>query len=308
MQYHQFRAMNTVVVLGVESEYPFTAFQLAQEFIEHSERRFSRFLPDSELNALNRSAGNWFSASPELMELLSAARECHLATQGLFNPAILPDLQAAGYTRTLPDLYLFGAGGKPENFSKHAAPPFTDVELDLAHHRIRLPVDMQIDLGGIAKGWVAQKAANLLAKFSTACVVNAGGDMFLIGHPNGQNWDVVLEDPLNHSHDLLMVLVEDGAVATSSTTKRLWTQEERVRHHLIDPRCGEPAESPWLSVTVSAPQAVQAETFAKALLIAGPQGAQTLLDENPHISFIAVDTEQHIWKSPTEREKIYDYA
>lgn len=218
MQYHQFRAMNTVVVLGVESEYPFTAFQLAQEFIEHSERRFSRFLPDSELNTLNRSAGNWFSASPELMELLSAARECHLATQGLFNPAILPDLQAAGYTRTLPDLYLFGAGGKPENFSKHAAPPFTDVELDLAHHRIRLPVDMQIDLGGIAKGWVAQKAANLLAKFSTACVVNAGGDMFLIGHPNGQNWNVVLEDPLNHSHDLLMLLVE--RFCPSSRTSR----------------------------------------------------------------------------------------
>jgi len=307
MQYYEFRAMNTTVILGAESQYTTMAFQRAQDFIEKSEQRFSRFLHNSELNALNRSVGTWFQASAEMMELITIALECHLATDRLFNPAILPDLQAAGYDRSMEQLRLHGADAKPQ---KLLAPvlPFHNVQLDIDQNRILLPTNMQIDLGGIAKGWIAEKAATVLAAYSSACVVNAGGDMFLIGHPNGQNWEVVLEDPLDQTQDVLMLLVEDGAVATSSTTKRLWTQGEQVRHHLIDPRSGEPAKSPWLSVTVFAPHASQAETFAKALLIAGPEGAQALLNKNPELSFLAVDTERQIWKSPTEREKLYEYA
>ena len=307
MHYQEFRAMNTSVVLGAESEYPFNAFRLAQEFIEQSEQRFSRFLHDSELSALNRSAGAWFQASPEMMEVMTSTMECYRATDGLFNPAILPDLKAAGYTRSMDEIRSYGADKTTTLHSKTVL-AFETIQLDIAQNRILLPVGMQIDLGGIAKGWIAEKAARILAAYSSASVVNAGGDMFLIGHPNGKSWEVVLEDPLDQRHDLLMLLVEDGAVATSSTTKRIWTQGEQVRHHLIDPRSGEPAESCWLSVTVFAPHAVQAETFAKALLIAGPEGAQTLLDKNPQISFIAIDTDQQIWKSPTEKEKLYEYA
>ena len=307
MHYQEFRAMNTSVVLGAESEYPFNAFQLAQEFIEQSEQRFSRFLHDSELNALNRNAGIWFQVSPEMMEVMTSAMECYRATDGLFNPAILPDLKAVGYTRSMDEIRSYGADKTTTLHSKTVL-AFESIQLDIAQNRILLPAGMQIDLGGIAKGWIAEKAARILAAHSSACVVNAGGDMFLIGHPNGKSWEVVLEDPLDQRHDLLMLLMEDGAVATSSTTKRIWTQGEQVRHHLIDPRSGEPAESCWLSVTVFAPHAVQAETFAKALLIAGPEGAQTLLDKNPQISFIAIDTNQQIWKSPTEKEKLYEYA
>ncbi len=307
MNYHQFRAMNTSVVLGAESDHPFTAFLLAQEFIEQSEQRFSRFLYDSELNTLNRSAGTWFQASPEMMEVITSAMECHIATDGLFNPAILPNLKVAGYTRSMDEIRSYGADKTTALHSK-AALAFESIQLDTAQSRILLPAEMQIDLGGIAKGWIAEKAARILAEHSSACVVNAGGDMFLIGHPNGKSWEVVLEDPLDQHHDLLMLLVEDGAVATSSTTKRIWTQGEQVRHHLIDPRSGKPAQSCWLSVTVFAPHAIQAETFAKALLIAGPEGAQTLLDKNPQISFIAIDTDQQIWKSPTEKEKLYEHA
>ncbi|MFN8434526.1 MAG: FAD:protein FMN transferase [Anaerolineales bacterium] len=307
MQYHEFRAMNTTVILGVDVQYPVNAFRAAQDFIQQSEQRFSRFLHDSELNALNRSAGTWFYASAEMMDLITSAMEYHLATNGLFNPAILPHLKAAGYTRNIDDIRSYGAGAKPE---KSLAPvqSFRDIKLDTDQNRVLLPVGMQIDLGGIAKGWIAEKAAKLLSAYSSVCVANAGGDMFLIGRPNGQNWEVVLEDPLDQTRNVLMLLVEDGAVATSSTTKRIWTQDRQARHHLIDPRSGEPAKSPWLSVTVFAPHAAQAETFAKALLIAGPEGAQTLLDKNPKISFLAVDIEKQIWKSPTEKEKLYEYA
>lgn len=309
MQYHRFRAMNTVILLAAESKQPEQVFEMAQKFIEQSEQRFTRFKETSELSALNRSAGDWFAVSPEMLDLLLVALECHQATNGIFDPAILPDLQAAGYTKSFDQLLEHGAEVHPTSHYRPRLNSFADIEIDSLQGRVRLPKGMQIDLGGIAKGWIAERAAHKMAEHSSACGVNAGGDMFLIGHPQGRtNWEVALEDPRNPIHDLTILLVDGGAVATSSVVKRSWQQGEIKRHHLIDPRTGEPAETPWLSVTVFAPAAVLAETFAKAILIAGPDGTQALLDNHTDISFIAVDEQGQIWKSPIEKEQVYEYA
>lgn len=88
--------------------------------------------------------------------------------------------------------------------------------------------------------------------------------------------------------------VPPGAVTTSSITKRKWMQAEAPRHHLIDPRTGEPAETDWLSVTVIAPHTDLSEVFAKALLIAGSQEADVLARNAPEISYLAVDREGKI--------------
>ncbi len=309
MQYYQFRAMNTDVLLVAEGPRAGTAIQAAQSFIEACERRFTRFSETSELAALNRSAGDWFAASPDMTALIAAALDCHRATQGLFDPSILPDLQAAGYTLSFDQLPRLSPDPKPASRLRTASSPFSAVKADPVNSRVRLPAGMQVDLGGIAKGWIAEKAARLMAGFVPVCGVNAGGDLFVIGLPSGQKaWEIGLEDPLDPARDLLVLLVESGAAATSSVAKRVWQQGGTKRHHLIDPRNGEPAESPWLSVTVFAPRAVLAETFAKALLIAGPEKSQSLLENRPDISFLAVDSRGQIWKSPTEMEKIYAFA
>jgi thiamine biosynthesis lipoprotein len=309
MQYHRFRAMNTAILLAAEGPHSAQAFESAQSFIERSEQRFTRFKETSELSALNRSAGDWFTVSPELLDVLILALECHRATNGIFDPAILPDLQAVGYTRSFDQLLERGADAVPAVRPRSKRIPFDAIDIDSLQGQVRLPEGMQIDLGGIAKGWIAEKAANKLAEYSTVCGVNAGGDMFLIGQPHGHTtWEIALEDPRNPIQDLMTLLVEGGAVATSSVVKRSWKQDDIQRHHLIDPRTGEPAQTPWLSVTVFAPKAVLAETFAKSILIAGPAGAQSLLDHNPDISFIAVDADGQIWKSPVEKEKVYEYA
>jgi len=301
--------MNTNILLTTDSPYPKETFEMAQDFIERCEQRFTRFKETSELSALNRSAGDWFTVSPEMLEVLIAAEECHLATNGIFDPSILPDLQHVGYNQSFEQLQASSSAHTLTKRNYATKSSFTAFEVDSLLGRVYLPKGMQLDLGGIAKGWIAEKAARLMARSSTACGVNAGGDMFLVGHPYGQTaWDVGLEDPYNAIQDLMVLSVDEGAVATSSVVKRSWYQDGVKRHHLIDPRTGQPAETPWLSVTVFASRAVLAETFAKAILIAGPQKTQALLDHNPDISFIAVDAQKQIWKSPTEKEKIYEYA
>jgi len=309
MYYHKFRAMNTDILLTAESPYPKETFEMAQEFIERCEERFTRFKETSELSALNRSAGDWFTVSPDMLELLLTSEECHLVTKGIFNPAILPVLRHAGYDQSFDQLQKHGSAQRPAGRSHTAKIPFTAIQIDSLRGRVRLPRGMQLDLGGIAKGWITEKDARLIARSSTACAVNAGGDMFMIGQPYGQTaWEIGLEDPTDPVQDLTILLVEEGAVATSSVVKRSWFQGDVKRHHIIDPRSGKPAETPWWSVTAFAPKAVLAETFAKAILIAGPEGSQSLLENNPDISFLAVDAEGQIWKSPTEKENIHEYA
>ena len=158
-------------------------------------------------------------------------------TGGLFDPAILPALRRAGYDRSMDLLREKGAAPLFESLLEGGHPSFSEMELDDANHTIRLPAGMALDLGGIAKGWIAEQAAILLSRFASTCAVNAGGDMFLVGLPEGQSqWPVELEDPLQPENTLTLLRVNPGAVATSTVTKRTWKQGEISRHHLIDRR------------------------------------------------------------------------
>ena len=165
-----------------------------------------------------------------------------------------------------------------ESLLANERPSFSEMDLDESDQTILLPPGMALDLGGIAKGWIAEQAAKILSRYATACAVDAGGDMFLVGLPDGlEQWPVALEDPLQPENILTTLQVDPGAVATSTVTKRVWQQAGKNRHHIIDPRTGEPAISDWISVTVIAPHAYEAEVFAKALLIAGPQEAEEII-------------------------------
>ena len=309
MENYEFRAMNSDIVFAAEGNRAAEGFVATRAFVEACERRFTRFSDTSELARLNRSAGNWFPASPEMFDVLETAEACYLKTDGLFAPSILPNLQEVGYTHSMDELRRDGATPQPVDSSRTAIIPFSEIELQRESFSIRLPMGMQIDLGGIAKGWIAERGARLLAEYSSACAVSAGGDMFFIGHPTGETgWEVGLEDPRNPSEDITLLWVDNGAVATSSVAKRVWRQGDQMRHHLIDPRTGLPAETPWLSVTVFAPQAAVAEAFAKAILIGGPASASVLIENNPGLICLAVDQKGALQVLSHEKESVHGFA
>lgn len=299
MHSHEFRAMNTGILLAGEGprEAVETGFSLAQKFIEDSEKRFTRFSSQSELAQLNRSAGGWFDASKEMFEVVSLALQLYRQTAGLFDPSILEALEQAGYDRSMDEIRLYG----PTAVTVLARPKlhhFSEIRLDEQRARIALPIEMRIDLGGIAKSWIAEQAALLLSGWAEACAVDAGGDIFFFGLPPGEKaWRVTLEDPLDEARGLAVLKVPPGAVATSTVTRRRWKQGNKEQHHLIDPRTQQPAETDWLSVTVVASHAVQAEVYAKSLLIGGPQEMERITRLAGGIEFIAVDYQKKLWGS-----------
>lgn len=300
MEYCEFRAMNSAIVLGAEGEPSEVerGFEFTRGWIQAQEQRFTRFSETSELAALNRRAGGWAAVSDELFEIVATAFELHRQTQGLFDPTILDALERAGYDKSMDELRRYGAGEQKP--SARRAGTFGEVQFDAQAHAICLPRGVRLDLGGIAKGWIAEHAAEHLAAYSRACAVSAGGDMVLIGLPEGQAaWEVDLEDPRTPDLTLAQLRVGPGAVATSSVTKRRWQQGDKTQHHLIDPRTQQPAITDWLAVTVIAAHAVTAETFAKGLLIAGPHEAENIAADAPDLDYIAVDQDGRLWGSPT---------
>ena len=307
MEWIQFRAMNTDVLIAVQGSSARNGMQAAREFIETGERRFSRFLSDSELSQLNRSAGQWFSTSTETMDVLQKAIRFFDETNGLFDPTILPDLMRVGYDRSMDEIRAQNNIVSSTASTRGPKADFRQIELDHNSNRVRLPRNMQLDFGGIAKGWIVDQAVLLLSRYSESCAVNAGGDMRFIGHaPIGLGWQVELEDPRDSSKRIAKLTINQGAVATSSVVKRTWKQAETNRHHLIDPRTGEPAQSDWLCATVIADDAVTAEVYAKAILIGGPAEVETLTAKNNLVYFV-VDRDGNISDSLNRQEYLSEY-
>src|SRR4029079_16386541 len=123
----------------------------------------------------------------------------------------------------------------------------------------------KLDLGGIGKGYAAERAAEVLAT-AGPCLVDAGGDVAVRG---GHAWPVGVDT----GDGVVTLERERGALATSGSDRRRWIRGGEERHHLIDPRTGRSADSDVLRATVFADDAVQAEVLAKLLFLAGADEA-----------------------------------
>ena len=305
----EFRAMNTTVMLAAEGDQAIEGMQLTKTFIDECEQRFSRFLPASEITGLNRSAGDWQQVSDELFEMLQLSLQYYHDTYGIFDPTIMTDLKKAGYDRSMDEIRVNGVSDKTSVTSPVAPRAFTRMTLDPAGRRALLPGGMELDLGGIAKGWIVKQAASLLHTYSEICGVSAGGDILFVGQPSdGLGWDVFLEDPRDPTQMLAQLNISSGAVATSSIMKRTWRQGDKPRHHLIDPRTGEPARTEWLSVSVICPDVIAADVYAKTILIGGQRVAEKLIQEKSDLTFIAVDPRGNLTGSTNFKEYMYEPA
>jgi thiamine biosynthesis lipoprotein len=157
---------------------------------------------------------------------------------------------------------------------------------------------VRFDLGGMGKGWTVDRAADLL-NGDGPFLVNAGGDLYAHGRPGDERgWTVILEHPLTPDHWMARLYVDHAGVATSTIMKRRWRCNGQTRHHLIDPRTGEPAVTDALSVTVIAQRTVTAEILAKVALILGATAGLTYLTGLAGIEGLIYRADGHILTTP----------
>jgi len=277
---HAFRAMGTQILVLVDGSEDAArlagAVDRVRDTFERLERRCSRFRADSELTRVNRRAGRPTRVSPELAELVSHALAAARRTEGRFDPAVLDAVVGAGYDRDFDEVL---AGARVALRPPRPCGRWREVRLE--GDRLELPEGVGLDLGGLAKGWTVDRAAEAaLAAGLRWVLVNAGGDLRLLGEAPPEGIPVGVEDPEDPSAEVLRLHLTAGALATSSITRRAWGPG---LHHLIDPRTGAPAASGVLQATVWAPTCAEAEVAAKDALLRG----ETALGDVPGVLVLA---------------------
>ncbi len=212
--------------------------------------------------------------SPETFALIEHAVLAWDATAGRYDPTVLPALRAAGYDRDLALVIETAPVTDPADrrpWHELVAPGCGLVELDRQQLAVTLPAGVEIDPGGIGKGLAADIVTGELATAgATGAMVNIGGDLRVRGEPpEGDSWSIAVEHPLRRDHPLLTLGLHDGGVATSNRLRRRWIQDGRPRHHIIDPRSGQPVFGDLVGVTIVAADAWWAEAAAKSVFVAG---------------------------------------
>ena len=283
-----FRVMNTDIELLIytnEAEKAVTASHTVETIFAETEASLSRFRPNSELSRLNQQ-GYLEEASLLLYQNVEAALQMNLLTEGIFDPTILNALEAAGYDRSFELIGGAKAAGPHLLNTPAIIANYNNAQLlklDPTRRSIKLPYGTHLDLGGIAKGATVDRVAEFLRQSGFEnFMISAGGDMFLQGYPPQavaeQGWSVAVQNPLAEAKAadeiLTTLLISNKAVATSATTGRRWLVNGQRRHHLIDPRTGEPTDNGLAAVTAVATSVQRADVMAKTALILGPAEVQ----------------------------------
>jgi thiamine biosynthesis lipoprotein len=249
----------------------------ARQVLLKAHRTLSRFDPDSELSRLNRDPRPEVPASPLLRRVVAAALSAGMQSGGLVDATLVGEIEAAGYaeSREFDTPADDGPAAPPHPAGPNPRAAWCRLGVDERSHTVTRPPGVRIDPGGIAKGLMADLVGESLAGFERYAV-DCCGDL-RVGGTAGRPRAILVDDPAG-GEPLHELRIADGAVATSGITRRAWTGEDgRPAHQILDPASGRPAFTGVVQVTAVAPTGLLAETFAKAALLAGPEGAAARL-------------------------------
>ena len=238
----------------------------------------TRFDPTSELSRINADPRLDVEASPLMIRFVEAATGASDMTGGLVDPTLLPELERAGYSRSMADGDAAGRTRDASTVEAERTGSSTDtpgerwktLSVDPDRGTLSRGPGVRLDAGGIGKGLAADLVAGLMEDSDVeAWSIDCLGDV-RIGGTAGEVRPVTIGSPVPGEDPIEVLDLRKAGVATSGTTKRAWTNTDGTAgHHLIDPRTGLPAESDLVQVTAIAPTAVEAEARAKAALLSG---------------------------------------
>ena len=280
----EFHAMGCEMLAAVESESVSSPLAKVPEWFEGWEQVFSRFRYDSELTRLNEIHEEPVPVSEALFAVFQASQKAEQMTHGLVTPTLLDAIIEAGYDRPFDVLPHLGTP-MPDSVLTGST-SLTAITIDNSARTVTLPLGVGLDFGGIAKGWAAHQAMKRLQPEGPA-LVDAGGDIAISGPRTDSNpWQVGVSNPFQRGQEIETLFVNNGGVATSGKDRRRWTRNGILKHHIIDPFTNQPAETDLLTVTVVAPDVMQAESATKAAFILGSRAGMEWIEA--HSEFAAL--------------------
>lgn len=270
----EFGALGTtarvVVTRGAEIA---TARGELERVLDDVDAACSRFRVDSELMRVNRSPNQLCRVGSVFVEALDVALRAARLTNGHVDPTLGVAMRALGYDRDFTTLAKAGDASE-RVLPLPAAPDWTSVHLDREARTVRVPAGLELDLGATAKAYAADRAARLVhERVGGGVLVSLGGDVAVAGSGPHGGWAVRVTDDhrAGPAAPGETIAIDDGGIATSSTTARRWTRGDDELHHIIDPSTRQPAAGCWRTASVTARSCVDANTASTAAIVLGPK-------------------------------------
>lgn len=269
-------AMDTYMTLTAYGEHAQKAVDKAAERVEALDALLSTGNENSEIYQLNQNGEA--TLSEEGGYLVERALELYKKTEGAFDIAIYPVMQAWGFPTQdyhVPDddtlkKKLALADASKVNYDKDTRKIFFDQD------------GMEIDLGGIAKGYTSSQIMQIYQDCGvTSGLVNLGGNVHALGcKTDSSKWRVAIQSPDDTEEYLGILEIEDQAVITSGGYERYFEEDGVTYHHIIDPAIGYPADSGLISVTIVSDDGTLADGLSTSLFIMGEEKAAQFWREN----------------------------
>ncbi len=269
---------DTICTVTTYSKSDAAAVDAAFNEAAHIDRLADFFSPDSDVSKINNAkAKEALAVDPHIINMLILAQEINIKSGGAFDISTAP----------VSALWSFG---------EEASIPPTDEEISaylplVGRDKLLLNADdmtvtknfteTKIDLGGIAKGYAADKAAEILLSFGVkSAIIDFGGNIVTIGEnpqSNNKKWRIGLQTPFAPTGEYSKIIeVTSGAVVTSGTYQRYFEYNGVKYHHIIDPKTGKPANQDFDSVTVVSPSAALSDCIATAAFVLGREQGEAL--------------------------------
>lgn len=288
--------MHTQLSCKVYGEQPEAAIEAAFAEVKRLELLLSRFLPDSEVSSINTRAGDGLvDVSPDTIEVLQEAVAIGALSSGAFDVTIAPLMNLWDFTH---------AATPPTQAAIKEVRSLVDyrqIRLDVKNRRAGLGKQgMLLDLGGLAKGYAADRAKQVLIEWGIeSAYINLGGNVLLLGSkPDGSAWKVGIRHPRIQNSLVGAIAAKDVSVVTSGDYERFFIDSQGKRqHHILDPRTGCPARSGLIGMTVVCPRSLHADALSTTFFLSGIKGCKKLLAELPEVGVFAIDEHLMGWIS-----------
>ena len=238
--------------------------------IARLEALLSATVESSDISRINRAEGQTVNVAPETAEVLSLALQYAALSDGALDVTIRP----------VSALWDFSAGIVPDTTALEAA-------IQTVDHR-HLTVDSvsvtlskgAVDLGGIAKGYIGDRVAQVLRQHGVeAALIDLGGNIVTVGDKNGKPFQIGIKDPQKTDELCAAVQGSNCAVVTSGIYERGFDKDGVRYHHILDPKTGMPVQNTLASVTVLCETSADADALSTACFVLGEEKGRILIDK-----------------------------
>ncbi|MFI3258323.1 MAG: FAD:protein FMN transferase [Spirochaetales bacterium] len=294
-------ALGTICTINLYENGTQELYDIFFKRIYDIEQLMSTTIPTSDIALINAYAGiKPVAVSPETFNVLQTALYYAKATDGAFNPAIGPLVKLWGIdtdAAQVPTQEQIAEVLELCNWQDVHLYEENTPEGDITKPHVFLAKPgMSLDVGGIAKGYVADELAKILPEYGVQnAVIDLGGNIYALGkNQTGELWKVGIKNPFNSTGTpAIRVDVENNSIVTSGIYERFFERDGIHYHHLLDSKTGYPVNNGIMSVTIISPSSMTADVLSTGVFVMGKEKGMDFLRSVNQKGFY-IDTEKTI--------------